>query len=170
MQSPQLLEPESLNPLLRGLPLLSLLLHRRLLVKTPLLYLLEQALLLELPLQGFQRLFHIISVNFYVQDCYLLPLPKPPLPPPPPPPKPRRSLGCWGLASATDSVLSMKVVPFRASIALRASSSVAISIKAKPFGFPVCLSVMIFTDSTSPLCAKSSLMSSSLALNEMLPT
>jgi len=54
-------------------------------------------------------------------------------------------------------------------MAFFASSSEAISMKQKPFACPVCASVIILIDSTSPTPEKSVRMSSSVALNEMLP-
>jgi len=106
----------------------------------------EKALFLEPGFQHFQGPFNVVSLYLNLQKYYLLPLsgflpPPKPLPPPPllfAPPKPPPllpkplSLGCWGLASETESVLSIKALPFNASIALRASSADGISTKPNP--------------------------------------
>jgi len=55
-----------------------------------------------------------------------------------------------GRASLTLSLFPIKSLPFKIVIASCASTSEGMSIKPKPFGFPLYLSLIILTDLTCP--------------------
>src|SRR6185503_3061544 len=90
-----------------------------------------------------------------------------PRPPPPPrlPPPPDRS---W--ASLTVSVRPPSSRPFSWSMACLASCSLPISTNAKPRGRPVSRSITILVSATVPHWLNTSRSSSSVVLNERLPT
>ena len=76
----------------------------------------------------------------------------------------------WTVASLTSKLLPMKSLLFSMETALRASHWVDISTKANPLRWPVCLSLTMLTDMTSPAREKRVFSSGSVASTERLAT
>src|SRR4030065_122508 len=143
-------KPKSFSPSLSCLPLFPFLLFGRLFIKSPVFNFPEKTVLLQFTLQDFQCPFKIIPVDLNFQDCYLQPFFE--LVPEPKPPflSGKPVLGCWGRASANARVFPINGLPLSSEIVFFASFSDPISTKPKPLDCPVNLSVIIFTDTTSP--------------------
>ena len=66
-----LLKPLGLEPLSKRLPAFTLFLYRGLFIVASLFDLSEQAVFLELSLEGFKRLLQIVSIDFYIHKILL---------------------------------------------------------------------------------------------------